>query len=133
MKLLQELVNPNSVTLTDTAQGVLVAIASSPTPAVAFQTTNGADKSVSARNLLRSLGLIVVNGNQAALTRAGEQMALNYNLVDETGQPTERGEAVLSNFNGRYNSSGEEPTQQNPQPAPQSAQPPQSNPGEDQQ
>jgi hypothetical protein len=134
MKLLQELVNPNSVSLTDTAQGVLVAIVSSPTPQVAFETTNGSEKSVASRNTLRSLGLVVVNGNRAALTKAGESVAVNYNLVDQSGKPTERGQAVLASFNGRFNQDSEsnqsqEPTAQPAQPA-QASEP---NSGQDQQ
>jgi hypothetical protein len=132
MKLLQELVNPNTMTLTDTAQGVLVAIATAPTPQVGFETTNGSEKSVSSRNVLRSMGLVVVNGTAAALTRAGEEFAQSHDLV-MSGQPTERGQAVLSAFNGRQDGDAEQEPQQQAPSAQTQQQPSEPNAGEDQQ
>lgn len=102
MKLLNEIINPNTVNLTNTQQGVLTTIAISPTPEVAYEATNGADQSVYARSSLRTLGLIRVGDNKAALTPAGQQVIINYNLLDDTGQLTERGQEVINSFNATF-------------------------------
>lgn len=115
MKLLQEIINPNTVSLTDTQQGVLIAIRVAPTPEVAFQTTNGAQALVVARQQLRSLGLIKIAGNKTALSPNGEQAVTNYNLVDETGQMTERGTAIINNFNKKFNNDSQNDQQDSEQ------------------
>jgi len=68
MVLLKEIINPNTVNLTNTQQGVLISIKISPTPEVAYQTTNGAQQLVYARNTLRMLGLIKVGDNKTVLS-----------------------------------------------------------------
>jgi len=98
MKLLQEIINPNTVNLTNTQQGVLIDIKISPTPEVAYETTNGSDHSVYARNSLRTLGLIQVGDNRAALTPTGERVVVNYNLIDDTGQMTDRGQEIYTAY-----------------------------------
>lgn len=107
MKMLQEIINPNTVSLTDTQQGVLITIKMAPTPEVAFETTNGSQQSVVARTALRTLGLIKVGGNKTILTQNGQHVIVNYNLVDETGQLTERGTGVLNNYNDKFNNDPE--------------------------
>jgi predicted methyltransferase len=101
MKILQEIINPNTVNLTNSQQGVLVIIKMSPTPEVAYESTNGSDQSVYARNSLRSLGLVRVGNNQAELTNDGHQVLINYNLTDDTGQLTDRGNEVLKAFSAQ--------------------------------
>lgn len=108
MKLLQELINPNSVNLTNAQMGVLISIKISPTPEVAYESTNGSDKAVYARNSLRTLGLVQVGDNRVVLTQYGEQVLLNYNLVDDTGQMTDRGETEYNQFTGNTSNSGEQ-------------------------
>lgn len=110
MKLLQEIIDPNTVNLTVNQQGVLVIIKTSATPEVAYESTNGTEKSVYARNSLRMLGLIKLGINKAVLTQTGEQVLLNYNLSDETGQLTERGKTVITDFN-KQNKKDVQPTE----------------------
>lgn len=102
MKLLQELINPATVSLTNTQQGCLIVIKMSATPEVAYESTNGSDQTVYARKALRTLGLVQIGGNKTALTQTGQQVLLNYNLTDETGQLTDRGTQVLDNYNKQY-------------------------------
>lgn len=98
MKLLQEIINPNTVNLTNTQQGVLIDMAISPTPEVAYETTNGSEQTVSARNTLRTLGLIKVGSNRAILTNNGHRAIVNFNLVDDAKQLTTRGQAVYDAY-----------------------------------
>lgn len=112
MKLLQEIINPNTVNLTNTQQGVLIDIKISPTPEVAYESTNGSDQSVYARNSLRTLGLIKVGDNRAILTQIGEQVVLNYNLVDDANQLTDRGQQIYDSYKAQNK---QEDVQENPQ------------------
>lgn len=98
MKFLQEIINPNSINLTNNQMGVLITVKISPTPEVAFENTNGSEASVYARNSLRTLGLLRVGGNKVVLTPSGEQVLTNYNLVDETGQMTEHGQNEYNDY-----------------------------------
>jgi len=98
MKLLQEIINPNTISLTNTQMGVLITVKISPTREVAFENTNGSESSVYARNSLRTLGLLRVGGNKVALTPSGDQVLINYNLVDETGQMTEHGQKEYDDY-----------------------------------
>lgn len=118
MSLLQELVNPNTVNLTNTQQGCLIIIKISATPEVAYESTNGKEQTVYARNTLRLLGLIKVGGNKTALTQTGEQVLINYNLTDETGQPTERGLQILDSYNKQFGDGAEGVTQDDSQEQP---------------
>lgn len=102
MKLLKEIINPNTINLTNTQQGVLITIAISPTPEVAYEATNGADQSVAARNFLRTLGLIRVGDNKTALTQSGNDVTVSYNLLNDTRQLTERGQEIMDMFNKMY-------------------------------
>ena len=111
MKLLQELINPNTVSLTNTQQGVLIVVKMSATPEVAYESTNGSDQTVYARSALRTLGLIKVGQNKTGLTQTGEQVLLNYNLTDETGQLTDRGVQVLDSYNKQYGNIEQAPQQ----------------------
>lgn len=127
MSILQEIINPNTVNLTNAQQGVLITIKLSPTPEVAYQSTNGAQQLVYARNTLRMLGLLRVGDNKTVLTDSGSQVLINYNLVDETGQLTQRGQQIMSNFNKQFNkpddNNGQEDAMDVNAPAPQSQQP----------
>lgn len=98
MKFLQEMINPNSISLTNNQMGVLITVKISPTPEVAYENTNGSESSVYARNSLRTLGLLQVGSNKTALTPAGEQVLINYNLVDETGQMTDHGQQEYNDY-----------------------------------
>jgi len=98
MKILKEIINPNTVNLTNIQQGVLIDIKISPTPELAYETTNGSDQSVYARNTLRVLGLIKVGDNRAGLTDSGNMVISNFNLIDNSGNLTERGKTVYNNY-----------------------------------
>lgn len=66
---------------------VLSAIAASPSPEMAYQTTVGAENIVTTRRSLRSMGLIAVSDaeKKAAVTQAGDDVMLAAGLIDETG------------------------------------------------
>lgn len=127
MSILQEIINPNTVQLTNAQQGVLITIKLSPTPEVAYQSTNGAQQIVYARNALRMLGLLRVGDNKTVLTDSGNQSLINYNLVDDTGQLTQRGQQIMSTYNKQFNKSDENNAEQDSTdmnvPPPQSQQP----------
>ena len=111
MQFLRELIDPNTVSLTNTQQGVLILIKMAATPEVGYESTNGAEQTVYARNSLRTLGLIKVGGNKAVLTQTGQQVLVNYNLTDQSGQLTDNGNEVLTNYNTQYGDGSEGATQ----------------------
>ena len=101
MSIIKDSYNPQAVMLTATQKGILAILYNTPTPEAAFETTNGLPSLVTARNLLERLGLIRVGGNRAALTDAGQQAVVANNIVDETGQITDEGSALIDAINVR--------------------------------
>lgn len=98
MKLLKELAAINSaVRLTDTQKSVLVSIYAAPTAETAYDTTTGSENVIQARQQLRGMGLINVDdsGQRAGITDAGQEMLVNNNLIDETGQLTDEGTGMV--------------------------------------
>ena len=77
---------------------VLSAIAASPTPELAYQATIGAENIVSARQSLRTMGLIAVSDSQrkAALTQSGDDVMIAAGLVDETGNFSEEAQNSIT-------------------------------------
>lgn len=92
-------INPQSVMLTDTQKGVLAIIANAPTPETAYEAVNGTPALVTSRNLLERGGFIQVSNNQAVLTDAGRNAAVANNIIDETGQLTDEGAALIDTMN----------------------------------
>ena len=101
MSIIVDSYNPQAVMLTATQKGILAILHNSPTPEAAFEATNGSPALITARNLLERLGLIQVAGVRAALTQAGQQAVTANNIVDETGQITDEGSALIDAINVR--------------------------------
>lgn len=96
MKLLKELFDNGYINLIDTQKAVLIICAVSATPEQAYETTIGNTNLVSARNLLARLGYINIIQNRLELTNKGDEALIEYNLLDETGNPTETGNNILN-------------------------------------
>ena len=95
MNLINELVNPNSVILTATQLGILATIEDAPTPEVAHERISGTLNLVIARNMLVRLNLITLSRNRAGLTEIGKDASKGYNIVDDTGGLTDRGQELV--------------------------------------
>lgn len=101
MKLLNEL---NQITnLSATQKTVLVIAKFSATPKQAYAATTGSDKLVYGRDSLIKLGYITMNNAELTLTEAGQNALVQYNLVDETAQPTEDSVNLLKNMTADEN------------------------------
>jgi hypothetical protein len=97
MKLLIEL---NQISnLTDAQKTVLVMANFSATPKQAYAATTGSDKLVYARDSLARIGFISMMSGQVSLTPAGQDAVVQYNLSDETGQPTDEAVELLHTAN----------------------------------
>ncbi len=97
-KNIMEQVNAAQMRLTDTQKLVLLNVYASPTPETAYDTVTGSPNLVAARNQLRNAGLIVVDdqNSRAGVTDQGQEALINNNLIDETGEVTEEGDAMLN-------------------------------------
>lgn len=86
--------------LTDTQKAVILSIKVAPTAELAYDAIKGTENAVTARDALERLGYINVNHatNQATLTQNGEDVVEHENMVDETGEITERGEEILATY-----------------------------------
>jgi hypothetical protein len=93
MNLLNEL---NQISNLTAAQKTVLAMAQfSATSKQAYAATTGSDKLVYARDSLVKMGFITMTNAEVVLTSSGQNALIQYNLVDETGQPTEDAIALL--------------------------------------
>ena len=92
VQLLREAIDLNNVRLTETQQMVLAAIFASATPELAYEITLGAENTVLASHFLAKRGLISLTVTGATLTEAGMRIMEMYDLIDETGQLSEKGQ-----------------------------------------
>lgn len=83
--------------LTSTQQEVIATISASATPVAAYDATSGSQNLLNARKALETLGAVSISGNGVELTQRGQQYALDYDIVDETGELTENGQELVSN------------------------------------
>ena len=81
----------NAVRPTETQKQILAKIASAATPKLAAGNIIGNQNLLSARDMLAKLGIITFSPNEAALTDAGEQLARDENIIDDSGQLTDVG------------------------------------------
>lgn len=86
--------------LNNSQLGAIASIAISPTPEMAYGTLTGARNSVSDRNALERAGYINVNDQDrtATLTDSGQDVLRSENLMDDTGELTERGEEIVATY-----------------------------------
>ena len=96
MKLLNEL---NQISNLSASQKAVLAISKfSATPKQAYAATTGSDKLVYARDSLVRMGFVTLNNAELTLTQNGDNATVQYNLVDETGQPTDETVSLLKAF-----------------------------------
>ena len=84
----------SSVHPTNSQLRVFAKISASATPKVAGEEVSKDVNVVAARNMLVRLGLITLNNGEAELTQQGSQVAQDENIIDQTGQLTQRGKAL---------------------------------------
>ncbi len=86
--------------LTSNQKAVLAKIVAAPTPKVAAQEISGDRGIVAARDLLIKLGLITFGeGSMAALTASGKKMAVDDDIIDDTGALTPEGKELAAEKN----------------------------------
>lgn len=98
MNILNELVDPNTLILSNTDKAVLASIFSSPTPELAFQNTNGSENLIVSRNRMNRFNLINVNTHQAVITNDGKTALIANNLIDEMDQLTDDGSKLVDSI-----------------------------------
>lgn len=91
--------NPNSTLLTNTQKAVLAIVLNAPTPEVAFENTNDTQALITARNLLKQLGFIVIANNTITLTPSGQDIIVSNNISDSEGNITDEGEQLIASIN----------------------------------
>lgn len=64
-------------------------------PAIAIQQLSNDENLVTARNLLMKWNAIEFSPTKVNVTDVGEKMAIDNNVVDETGQLTDFGQSIL--------------------------------------
>lgn len=105
MKLLSEL---NQISNLSDAQKTVLAMAEfSATPKQAFAATTGSDKLVYARDSLTRIGYVTVANGEMSLTGNGQNAVTQYNLADESGQPTDDTIALLKGAHQDQDVSGQ--------------------------
>lgn len=85
---------------TTTQMQVLAAIIGSPTPVVAYETISTGQHMIAARDILMRLRLIDLADGEAALTDAGAKVAVDENIMDESGQLTQFGQQLMRPLSG---------------------------------
>jgi hypothetical protein len=99
---------------------VLAKILAAPTPTVAGEEISKDANLVAARNMLMKLGVITFANNEATLTDRGQQIAVDENIADQSGQLTQVGQQ-LAYTNAQNQQDGDQagaPPQQPEAPAP---------------
>ena len=79
---------------TQNQKQVIAKIAASPTPQVAAGEISSNVNIVAARNQLMNLGIVAFADNQATLTALGGQIAVEEDIVDQSGQLTANGQKL---------------------------------------
>jgi hypothetical protein len=93
--LLKELISPNTAVLNDTQKAVLLIVHIAPTERVAFDNTSASENLHTARNTLIRLGALNLGDNAVELTSRGRELMNYHNLIDEMGELTDDGNAIL--------------------------------------
>lgn len=103
-----------SIHLSDYQARVMLIAQQAQTPELAYTDLGSQDARIEpnmlgARDTLQKLELIEVGDNYISVTPKGEEVMKDEYLIDETGQPTEKGEEIL-----QQHSDEEPPAQQGP-------------------
>jgi len=90
----------HSVNLSEIQSKLLLVVKIAETPEMAFeelskQAPETSGNIAGARDVLIKLGMIEVTDNQVLVTSKGEEIMRDEYLIDEMGEPTEKGEALL--------------------------------------
>lgn len=88
----------NAIRLTNTQKMVLLSIFMAPTAELAYDTTTGAENIRQAAIQLREFGMVNIDetNNRAGVTDEGQVELQNNSLIDDMGQITPEGEAMLA-------------------------------------
>jgi hypothetical protein len=104
-KICEELQNiEKDFLLTDTQKAILLLIHVSETSAQAYEVCSGTEAAARARSLLENIGMIERTYKKLFLTQKGDKVLIDYNLIDDVGEPTELGTKVLDNYKKTYDS-----------------------------
>jgi hypothetical protein len=105
----------NTIRPTQNQQIVLALIAQNKNkPAKAAASVSTGENMVAARNMLMRLDVISYTPSHAILTTKGEQIAKDYNIIDDSGALTPEGTQLISKLPGQQPPQN----QQVPQPQP---------------
>ena len=97
MRHLKEILT-EALNLNSTQKGIIASMAIAPTPQMAYGVLTGARNAVSQRGSLERAGYIKVNDVEktAVLTNSGRDILTSENLLDDSGNLTDRGEELVS-------------------------------------
>jgi hypothetical protein len=84
----------STVTLTTTQKRVIAKTLASPTPKVAGEAISGDENMITARDQLAKLGVIEYIGGEVNITEKGQALAKDENIIDDSGQLTDDGNAL---------------------------------------
>ena len=89
-----------SIHLSDMQARVMLIVHQAPTPEVAFEELGAQDPRIEdnllgARDNLARIGLLDVGPNALSVNEKGEEVMRDEYLIDESGQPTEKGNEIL--------------------------------------
>lgn len=95
MSLLETINNPNAIFLSNTQKLALAAVISAPTTQMAYESISKNQQMIAARNFLVRIGALASSVGSAKLTETGNDIAMNHNIVDQTGQLTDDAKQLL--------------------------------------
>lgn len=87
-----------SINLNHHQRYILLQVKISETPTLAFEQTNKSEADVKSREILRRYGYLLLGDNMVKLTEKGEESLIRYGLVDETGEVTDMGNELLTQY-----------------------------------
>ena len=89
-----------SIHLSDYQARVMLIVQQAPTPEVAYEELGNQDPRIEdnllgARDAMAKIGLLELGPNAISVTEKGEEVMRDEYLIDESGQPTEKGNEIL--------------------------------------
>ncbi len=100
LRTILENIQEARLNLDNTQKAAVAYIGTAPTPQMAYSIVTGARNSVAARDSLDLAGYVTVDDENktAALTPRGKEILTSENLVDDMGELTDRGKALLDKY-----------------------------------
>ena len=96
--ILNEIVDASLLRLTNTQKAVLVSVFMAQTPALAYESTIGNEYITTSTDFLLFNALIGKSDDGVVITNKGYDVLLSNGLVDESGQPTEMAQTLMTEF-----------------------------------